>query len=809
MQLHISKLIPSAKLKENEESLSTLQKTEEIFQKEGLNGFIFKNDEVEWDIYKDPWSGDAKTLGIKFSSFIFKTDDKYIIMKMNINFNLRDRQAQMYIMSIKELRNFKSFGKNGVNVEIRHGFPDIQTFTNIIGEIGNNSAYIMQISDTTDITQAIKLYKQIDDYRQENESEAIPVTQFIKQELVRIVDYKSITGESIEKIKLNNNTFIKNEEINKLAEDSYSKKYLLISTGAMKLPRNISKTLRKVIQDNGNLTYSKSLNKESNERFLKLVDYKVERISKTDSRLILVVDNANEDLDTESFINIYDRLSYIKSRTMLSVVEDIEKRRIGNNNLFEYLFNNGEFDKIPKIDKWEINKPLLQEFSKLLNEKQLEAFIKSTDDFPVTFIQGPPGTGKTYTITQLCKYYAALNKKVLVSSQTNVAVENILENLTADNEFQDSCVKAEFGGKSKFSLNSIQSIYEEKLSSILNIESVDLSYIPMSDIFTSSKIIGSTTTSSSLNNRVWRDFSKEIDVLIVDEISKSSVPELIRYAINAKKIIFVGDQKQLAPLDEFGDEDDVWNQFSEEDRATIKEYISISIFDKLFEDMNKRGRAVMLQENRRSVKGLLDIYSIFYDNQLIPTRSNKESKIEWNNTPMYPFTFMAMNGSRQESVGTSKRNILEAEYIDTLLENLSTRIDNKDEISIAIIATYGAQVKEIKKHVAFNKFNKIFKSVRVNTVDAFQGDQADIVIISTVITDNSQGVGFIRDYRRLNVAISRAKDLAIVLGNDGILRNVQMQYGKETKLFFNDIFEHLDKCDTSGYEAPQQRKKVA
>lgn len=809
MKLQIAQINPSSILEKKPEGMATFNKTIEILKSKDLEGFIFKNGELEWKTDYDRWNNVSRIIGIKSSSFIFKHDDKYIIMSMNLGFNMRDNQSEMYVWSIRELHSFKTYGKNGVAVNITWGNPNIHDFTGAIQSIGNNNAYVMQISDTTNITQAIKLYKEIDDYRQKHESEAIPVTQFIKQEIVHKIDLKSIKGESIETINMNNDSFIKHEEIEKLASDSYSKKYLMLTTNGMKLSNSISKTLRKILQDNGNLSYSKTLKKDGIESHIKLIDYKVKRINKADSILILIIDSANVDLDSESFIHIYDRLSYIKSRTMLSVVEDIEKRRIGNNNLFEYLFNNGSFDSIPKIDNWSYDQNLFQVFSSNLNTKQLEAFTKATDDFPVTFIQGPPGTGKTFTITQLCKYYSTLNKKVLVSSQTNVAVENILENLTDDPEFQYSCVKAEFGSKSKFSLTNIQNIYENKLASILDLYDVNLSYIPMEDIFTESKVVGSTTTSSSLNHRVWRDFSKDIDVLIVDEISKSSVPELIRYAINAKKIIFVGDQKQLAPLDEFSDDDIVWEKFGEEEKAIINQYISISIFDKLFEDMQKKGRAIMLQENRRSVKSLLDVYSLFYDNQLEATRNNSDSNIKWNTTPMYPFTFMAMNGSKEEKVGTSKRNILEAEYVNTLLENLATRIDNKKDISIAIIATYGAQVREIKKQVETIKFNKIFKSVRVNTVDAFQGDQADIVIISTVLADKSLNPGFIKDYRRLNVAISRAKDLAIVLGNDSILRNVNMPYGKTNRLFFDEIFELINKADSTGYEAPQQRKAAA
>ncbi|TCG11272.1 hypothetical protein C4B24_02395 [Mycoplasma marinum] len=744
-------------------------------------------------------------IGLKRLVLVIKIKGKFLHLKGNLNFNERINGVEFWVANFS--LHGKDISRNGITVMLEDAFTDINEFQELIEELAQKPGFILKAGDTTNILSAIQLYKEMDDYKQENQSYYWPINSF-KQKSIFFVDNKNISTEKIEKIKGMNNTFVDSSQLNKLAEDSYGKEVILFESKPLKDMKNASKTLRTILRDGGKLIYSSTKDKEAHNATLKLIDFNIKKINKNESIVSLMVDAKDLILDEEQMFCIYDRLSYIKSNTMLSVVRDIKARRLNNNNLFEYLFNNGEFNEVGKIDDWIIDQRQANKHLQILNKEQKRAFNLAIDNHPIAFIQGPPGTGKTFTITEMCKYYASIGKRVLVSSQTNVAVENIMENLMNDLEYRDLCVKAD-SGKSDYSHEKIDRLYSNKIKEMLDLEELDLSYVNFKDLIAKSMVIGSTTTSSSLRNRIWDGFMSKIDVLIIDEISKSSVPELIRYVVNSKKVIFVGDQRQLAPLDDFVDSD-IQKRYSDLDLKIIKEYISVSIFDKLFNDANKNRRAIMLKENRRSVRGILDAYSTFYGDELIATREDNDSKIKWKGKPYYPFTFLAMNGSREENVGTSRKNILEAQYIDTLLNELGDEIENSQELSVAIIATYGAQVKTIKDNVTTIKHERQnFKSIKINTVDAFQGDQADIVIVSTVVSDiSNRSIGFISDYRRLNVAISRSKDLTFVLGNDSILRSVVMKYDSQQRMFFGEIFKKMKNVDLAGYKNNIILKKV-
>ena len=790
------------------------QKTFEIFlekiKKSNLKVYLSKTEKIEWSIYKDRFTNEDRKIGLKFVELNTKINNFYILAKININWTLRESGAEIFFWT------FNIFDRkidNGTLVIFeKTDEQEFNDFYESLLELSKKPNFIQHFEDSTNILKAINLYEKIVNKQEQSGAISIPFSKFKKNEVYEVD--KKLVPQNINLINATRKNFVNYLNINSLGSDSYKRKIIQsLETNFDSSKKDIKKTLNIILKNKGELSFSENNDLSINTNFVKLIDYKIIALNKNQKKLILFIEN-NKILKDQHYIHIFDRLSKIKSKTMFSVVNKIKKNQLSNNNLFQFLFNNGNIKYIENLDEndWEINEEIKNKYSKTLNEKQKKAFDISIDNYPIAFIQGPPGTGKTYLITQICKYYNSLGKNILLTSQTNVAVENIMENLINDNDYKDICIKADFN-KSKYSIEQIQPLIEKKIFNILNLsDDLDLSYINMIEELANSKIIGTTTTSSAIQNRIFNNFNNEIDVLIVDEISKSSVPELIRYVVQSKKIIFVGDQRQLSPLDEF--DEDVWEEYLEKDKNIIKNYISISIFDKLYKKMEENKRAIMLTENRRSIKAITDVYSLFYDDKLDSMRKNKDSKIKWKDSKMYPFSFIAMNGSQEIKIrGGSRFNIHEAEYIQTLLEELSKKIINANELSVAVISMYGAQIKQIIDRVEINKFaNNFFKKIKINTVDAFQGDQADIVILSTIRADKSLSTGFINDYRRVNVAISRARDLAIVLGNDTILKNVLMQYDQKSKTFFNDIFKRI-KNDWQEkwqkiYEEPIKRKTV-
>lgn len=808
MLLNISNIAVSRgleeKLVENQEAKMLLEEFQNAFNNgEEFDIYLAKSSEIEYAVYIDSFTQSERKTGLKFVEMYFSIKNKYIKARCNISWNTWHKKSEIYFIGFSV---FGSKKQNGVHVKLSNGSTIWDNFESQFNLIAKHPNFLQRFEDTSDMLRAIELYETIVNKLNKGNTFSIAVSDIEEIKMVFPVDKSALNQKDVNFIDGKIQLYVEADSVSLLPTTSYDRKnpLLMLVMPKRKIPIGFGRIMKAALSD-GKIGYSENPSITSKEETIKLVDFK-EKAVEDKKRLYLFVEN--QELSESKFIHIYDRLSMLKAETMMSVFKSIKENRLNNNNLFQFLFNNGSFDSVGNLSQWEINHEFAGHYEKPLNESQKVAFNLSIDSHPITFIQGPPGTGKTFVISQICKYYNAMGKKVLVSSQTNVAVENILENLWKDMEFKDIAVKAGYD-KSSYTIANVSQAVESKLSQLLDIPNVDLSFTAIPGIH-DSNIVGSTTTSSALDRRDWKKFSEDIDVLIVDEISKSSVPELIRFVVNSKKIIFVGDQKQLAPLDEF--DDGVWDQYEESDKKIIEEFISVSIFDKLFAKMQANGRAIMLNENRRSVKSLADIYSLFYGSQLKAIRKDDESKIVWKTKPWYPFTFIAMNGSLEVVTNNkSRENIAEAEYINVLLEELSTNIENSKDLTIAIIAMYGAQVKRITEVVELNKFrNNNFKEIKVNTVDAFQGDQADIVIISSVRADSKLSAGFISDYRRVNVAISRAKDLLVFLGNDSILKNVQMPFeNKQNRTFFNDIFNVLEQNKSDQYDIPMKRKDVA
>ena len=492
------------------------------------NKKINSNLYVEKEIVKD------KFAGIKNIWFIFKVNNKFIKLKANWTFHSYKELATLFVTKIIPL-NIKV--SNGVSIEINSSKIDGITFLSQMEQLKKQKKFILKYEDNSDIISAIELYENIT-IQQDKESETtIEIKKFGSPIEAYQVDYSAIKGLNIEYLKGQKSTFVNKNEADKVPKSSLSKNvYLIWTVNNISLPSGINNTLKSIIKDNGDL-YTVDNPKELNklENFVSLIDFKVKRKKKSNELFLITKELYTGDIAVNDHFAFINRLRHKKRSTMLSVMKDIKLERINNNNLFQFLFNNGNYDDVDNISDWARKIDLSKKHSSALFEKQKEAFNLSIDKFPITFIQGPPGTGKTHLITQIAKYYNDKKMNVLVSSQTNVAVENIIENLWNDKEYCDMPIKADYK-KSQFSeINLVQNSLD-KIKKILDLKNeVQNKILPIQSLAYESRVIGSTTTSSVLYAKRWKEFNDNIDVLIIDEISKSSVPELIRYVVNAKK----------------------------------------------------------------------------------------------------------------------------------------------------------------------------------------------------------------------------------------------------------------------------------
>lgn len=234
-----------------------------------------------------------------------------------------------------------------------------------------------------------------------------------------------------------------------------------------------------------------------------------------------------------------------------------------------------------------------------------------------------------------------------------------------------------------------------------------------------------------------------VNVLIVDEAGQSVEAEtLIPFQHMPAKVLLVGDTKQLPAT--------VMSQHAKE-----KGY-DRSMMERL-EQQNEQ-RVLMLDTQYRMDPQICAWPSNRYYNGRLQTHSELLPSIKSDITQ--PIAFYDISTGQESKNGTSRKNDKEADYVLQIIRHIR-KTDTTSRIGI--ITFYAAQVDAIKD--TLKRENETIKQkVTVNTVDGFQGDEREIIILSSVCANNRNDIGFLNDPRRLNVAITRAKNTLIVLG---------------------------------------------
>jgi len=341
------------------------------------------------------------------------------------------------------------------------------------------------------------------------------------------------------------------------------------------------------------------------------------------------------------------------------------------------------------------------------------------------------------------------------------------------------------------------------------------------NLFDNANVFGMTCTSREyFNERSMESLEKYklgeinvksvgIDVVIIDEVSKSSFLDLLIPILYGKTVILVGDHRQLPPLydlkylrkDDFVGLDEEKIDF--DTNKKYQELYETCFFKKLFEQVPDSYR-IMLNKQYRSHSHIMDVVNYFYYSAdgkkglsigLSNQNDFKQHHLlikKKNNTIIEPdnhIYFVNCTGieSRVED-SSSIVNIEEAEVAHQLLTWIdeeygrlikSGKIQNNDKKderkSIGIICTYGDQAREIRKKSKGQKYSNISQKREekfiVSTVDDFQGDERDIIIVSMVRNPkgNRYSSDFIDQYERINVAFSRARCMLIIIGSQEFL----------------------------------------
>jgi serine/threonine protein kinase len=257
--------------------------------------------------------------------------------------------------------------------------------------------------------------------------------------------------------------------------------------------------------------------------------------------------------------------------------------------------------------------------------------------------------------------------------------------------------------------------------------------------------------------------SVAFDLCIVDEASKATATELLVPLARSRRLIMVGDPKQLPPF--FEQEVLRSAQLGEFREDEIRQ----SVFDRFLTNLPK-GCREELRHQHRMVAPIGELISqVFYRGKLLNEKTkpdisfpNFPKSITWLDTSTLDDRF-------ERRLGTSFVNDIEARAVRNALQSLAFIAASRKKVnySIAVIAGYQAQVSAIETAIMDVRGAWSNLDVSVNTVDAFQGSEADVCIYSVVRSNPGGRTGFLREPPRLNVALSRGRDLLIVVGDHG------------------------------------------
>lgn len=484
-----------------------------------------------------------------------------------------------------------------------------------------------------------------------------------------------------------------------------------------------------------------------------------------------------------------------------------------------------------------------------LNESQSKAVENALAAEDIYLIQGPPGTGKTVTAVEMICKAVERGDKVLAAADSNTAVDNLLELLaekevnvirlghpirvnkklrehTLDeivldhqayleaeklrDEVSDLINKQESyiypGGKYRRGLSDqeiknyaekdlehhvrgispevIQEMagwleFQEKIDKYFNeIERLEnkavAELLDQADVICTTNI---TAGSDLLENRTF-------DLSVIDEATQATQPAALIPYLKAKKSVLIGDHKQLPPT--------VVNQEAE------KNGLSISLFEKLIEVYQEDLSSLLEIQYRmnREIMGFSSIY--FYNNSLEAAEFAADQKLSDLGLKIeeeecftaealkseYPLVFLdtkEMKANERSFEGSnSYDNPVESEIVLDILDRAVK--SSLSENDIAVIAAYKDQVDLINQH------NKL-KDVEIDTVDAFQGREKEMIIFSAVRSNDEKNIGFLRDLRRLNVALTRAKRKMIFIGDSSTISREEayaklLKYIKKSGLYY-------------------------
>lgn len=446
-------------------------------------------------------------------------------------------------------------------------------------------------------------------------------------------------------------------------------------------------------------------------------------------------------------------------------------------------------------------KDVLGDYVDSLNKSQNQALQRIRQAQDVAVVHGPPGTGKTTTLVQSIIQTVQLEKQVLVCAPSNAAVDLLTEKLseqglevvrlghparvteqnlsrTIDAQITQHGYYKDLKALRRRSeeMRSLALKYKRKFghserqqrkrllgeASGLRNEAEQLEHYIVADILAESQVVACTLVGAS--NNLIKGF--RCDTVFIDEAAQALEAACWIPIQKAQRVIFAGDHYQLPPtIKSF---------------EAAKQGLSVTLFEKCIERQQQLGTPVdaLLQTQYRMHQAIMQFSShYFYDEQLKAADSVRNVTLTEEQSPL-SFVDTAGCGFTEKTDPETLSTFNEEEgqlllnHLNTLIEDLTPQFFRANQLNIGVITPYKAQVKFLTEHyLSHSLLSDIQPLITIDTVDAFQGREREVIYISLVRSNATGEIGFLKDIRRTNVAMTRAKKKLVIFGDSATLGN--------------------------------------
>ncbi|PIY13272.1 MAG: IGHMBP2 family helicase [Flexibacter sp. CG_4_10_14_3_um_filter_32_15] len=520
-------------------------------------------------------------------------------------------------------------------------------------------------------------------------------------------------------------------------------------------------------------------------------------------------------------IGVYSAFDDSTYREMNYTIEKVKNAKNDRLEEFRELFLG---EKEPTFDKLEEEKNeniTFEHETNNLNDSQKKAVQNILAAQDIAIIHGPPGTGKTTTLVAAIVETLKTERQIMVCAPSNTAVDWLTEKLNAQNvkvtrlghpaRVSDTLEHLTLDGKIekhpdyKYYKNMLKQSEQMRRKALkfkrnfgkqernerqhmlrdakrLKQDALKLEEYISKHVLENSQVLACTLAGSASYMLNHRTFS----TLFIDEAAQALEGATWIPILKANRVVMAGDHQQLPP--------------TIKSLKAAKSGLENTLFEKIIKKHPQS--AHMLSVQYRMNEQIMEFSNQkFYKGNLKAFETNKNHVLYQNLAPVEFVDTAGCGFSEiQDEETLSRYNPKEAKlvvsHLERLFEEILQKIETKeienpkefiDNFSVGVLSTYKAQVYLLRDLIRKNDLlTNYFNQITIHTVDGFQGQEREVMYISLVRSNEKGEIGFLKDLRRFNVAITRAKKRLVVFGDSATLGSDE---------FYKDFLDYAESIE--------------